>query len=59
MEQYQRNEPPKKPFRAFVTRRYFENRDEYESFGQKQPYTFSEYVWGNISQLRKDYRANK
>jgi len=54
-----KQQPPKKPFRAFVTSRYYENRDEYEGFGQKQPYTFAEYVWGNISQLRKDYRATK
>jgi hypothetical protein len=51
--------PPKKPFRAFVTNRYYENRDEYEGFGQKQPYTFSEYVWGNISQLMADYRLTR
>ena len=51
--------PPKKPFRAFVTSRYYENRDEYEGFGQKQPYTFSEYVWGNISQLRADFRLTR
>ena len=56
MEQFKELHPPMKPFRAFVTRRYFENRDEYETYNQKQPHTFKEYVWANMSQLRKEYR---
>ena len=47
---------PKKPFRAFCSNQYFENRDEYESAGQTQPHSFAEYVWSNISLLREKYR---
>ena len=46
----------RKPFRAFVTRMYYENRDEYESCGQVQPHTFDEYLKANISQLMAKYR---
>jgi len=45
-----------KPFRGFCWTQYFENRDEYDSFGQLQPYSFDEYVRMNISVLKKKYR---
>jgi hypothetical protein len=45
-----------KPFRAFITNQYYENRDEYESAGQRQPYTFEEYVAKNILNLKTKYR---
>ena len=47
---------PLKPFRAFVTSQYYANRDEYDSCGQTQPYTFDEYVRENISALKARYR---
>ena len=47
---------PKKPFRAFCSNMYFENRDEYDSCGQRQPHTFREYVRENISLLKEKYR---
>ena len=50
------NPAPKKPFRAFCSNMYFENRDEYDSCGQRQPYTFREYVFENISLLKEKYR---
>lgn len=46
----------RRPFRAFVTNEYYANRDEYDSVGQTQPYTFDEYVWRNISALKAKYR---
>jgi hypothetical protein len=46
-------------FRAFVTNRYYENRDEYHSIGQQQPYTFAEYYRNNINDLRKSFRLHK
>ena len=46
-------------FRAFVTNQYFENRDEYESYGQKQPHTFEQYVRDNLDYLRKEFKKNK
>ena len=47
---------PRKPFRAFVTNQYYENREEYESCGQPQPHTFEEYVSKNILELKAKYR---
>jgi hypothetical protein len=47
---------PRKPFRAFVTNQYYENREEYLSCGQTQPYTLEEYVRKNISLLKEKYR---
>jgi hypothetical protein len=44
-------------FRAFVTNQYYANRDEYDSAGQQQPYTFAEYVQQHLSLLKQDYRA--
>ena len=43
-------------FRTFVTNQYYANRDEYDSCGQQQPYTFEEYVRKNISLLKQKYR---
>jgi len=47
---------PLKPFRAFITNQYYENRDEYESSGQTQPHTFEQYVAQNIRALKAKYR---
>ena len=47
---------PKKPFRAFCSNMYYENRDEYDSCGQQQPHSFAEYVWENISLIKEKYR---
>ena len=43
-------------FRAYVTNQYYANRDEYDSVGQTQPYTFEEYVQQHMVQLRLDYK---
>jgi len=50
---------PYKPFRAFISNKYYENRDEYQSFGQQQPYTFEEYVKNNLSLLKEKYRLTR
>ena len=44
-------------FRAFVTNQYYANRDEYDSAGQQQPYTFAEYVQQHLSLLKQQYRS--
>ena len=46
-------------FRAFVTRAYYANRDEYHSAGQQQPYTFEQYTSNNMKQLRRDFKLHK
>ena len=46
----------RKPFRAFCSNKYYENRDEYESCGQTQPHTFEQYLKANISALMTEYR---
>ena len=46
-------------FRAFVTNEYYANRDEYHQVGQKQPYTFEEYVRQNIDLLKEKYRLTR
>ena len=46
-------------FRAFVTNRYWANRDEYDAYHQQQPYTFDEYASNNLQQLRKDFKLHK
>ena len=48
-----------KPFRAFLWNQYHENRDEYEGYGQTQPWTFEEYVRTNISALRAKFRLTR
>ena len=45
-----------KPFRSYVTQRYYDNRDEYDSVGQTQPYTLEEYYQQNKRDLKHDYR---
>ena len=52
---------PFKPslFRAFVTNKYYENRDEYHSIGQEQPYAFEQYYRNNINDLRKSFKKHK
>ena len=46
-------------FRAFVTRAYYANRDEYDDVGEQQPYTFEQYASNNLTQLRKDFKLHK
>jgi len=46
-------------FRSFVTIQYYKNRDEYDSYMQKQPHSFEEYVRGNITTLKKKFREFK
>ena len=43
-------------FRSYVTNKYYENRDEYDSAGQRQPHTFEQYVQNNLELLKKQYR---
>jgi hypothetical protein len=47
---------PRKPFRAFCSNMYYQNRDEYDSCGQTQPHTFEQYLKENISLLKEKYR---
>ncbi len=46
-------------FRAFVTNKYYANRDEYHDVGEEQPYTFAEYYRSNIADLKKSFRKHK
>ena len=46
----------KRPFYAFCSNQYYENRDEYDSCGQQQPFSFREYLIKNISLLKAKYR---
>ena len=46
-------------FRSFVTIQYYENRDEYDSVGQTQPYSFEQYVSDNISDLKEKFRLTR
>ena len=46
-------------FRSFVTSKYYENRDEYDSIGQTQPHTFEQYVSDNLSLLKEKFKKNK
>jgi hypothetical protein len=48
-----------KPFRSFVTQRFWANKDEYEGYGQTQPHTMAEYYHKNKSQLMADYRLTR
>jgi len=43
-------------FRTFVTNQYYANRDEYDSVGQQQPYTFEQYVQQHLAQLKQDFK---
>ena len=49
----------KRAFRAFVTNQYYANRDEYDSVGQQQPYTFEQYVQQHLAQLKQDFKQDK
>ena len=46
-------------FRAFVTNKYYENRDEYAMHGQRQPHSFDEYWRKNLGLLKDLYRGDK
>jgi hypothetical protein len=46
-------------FRAFVTNQYFENRDEYDSVGQRQQHTFEAYVQENLSMLKAQFKQQR
>ena len=46
-------------FRAFVTRAYYANRDEYDDVGEQQPYTFEQYVQQHLAQLKQDFKLDK
>ena len=46
-------------FRAFVTNQYYANRDEYDSVGQQQPYTFEQYVQQHLAQLKQDFKQDR
>ena len=45
-------------FRAFVTNQYYANRDEYDTVGGTQPYTFEQYVRSHMQQLKHQYRCH-
>jgi hypothetical protein len=44
-------------FRVFVTDQYYANRDEYDSVGETQPYTFEQYVRSHMSMLKAQWRS--
>jgi hypothetical protein len=46
-------------FRLFVNNMYYKNKDEYDSIGLPQPYTFKQYVQNNLSMLKTMFRAFK
>ena len=45
-----------RPFRAFVNRVYWENRDEYDAYGQTQPWTVEQFYLAHKRELRKRFR---
>ena len=48
----------KQLFKTFVTHKYYENRDEYDSSGQRQPYSdLKQYVTANLSLLKSLFKA--
>tara|TARA_B110000503_G_scaffold94862_1_gene142825 strand:+ start:891 stop:1079 length:189 start_codon:yes stop_codon:yes gene_type:complete len=48
-----------RPFRSWVVQQYYANRDEYDSAGQTQPYTFEQY-WHNYAKLlQQQYREQQ
>jgi len=51
--------PKAKPFRAFCSDQYYNNRDEYFAYGQDQPYTMEEYVRTHMGLLKEQYRAKR
>jgi len=40
------------------TWKYYENRDEYDSAGQRQPHTFKEYVSANLAMLKSLFKQS-
>jgi hypothetical protein len=48
-----------RPFRIFVTNKYYENRDEYHSWGLEQPYSLEEYIRKNLKLLKQLYREEQ
>jgi len=48
-----------RPFRIFVTNKYYENRDEYASMGQEQPHSLEEYIKSNLKLLKQLYREER
>jgi len=51
--------PVAKPFRAFCSDQYYNNRDEYFAYGQDQPYTMEEYGRTHRQLLKEQYRAKR
>lgn len=51
--------PKAKPFRAFCSEQYYNNRDEYFAYGQDQPYTMEEYIRANMGLLKQLYRGQR
>ena len=43
-------------FRVYCTNQYYANRDEYDGYGQVQPWSFEEYVKDNLAQLKEGFR---
>jgi len=48
-----------RPFRAFANTMYWENRREYEGYGQTPPYTFDEYWRDNRLLIINRYRKKE
>ena len=42
-----------------MTNQYYANRDEYDSVGQQQPYTFEQYVQQHLAQLKQDFKQER
>ena len=54
------NQPlPKRGFRLYCTQQYYTNRDEYEAVGQTQPWSFREYVKGNLQDLKREFKLQE
>ena len=51
--------PKAKPFRAFCSEQYYNNRDEYFAYGQDQPYTMEGYIRANMGLLKQLYRGQR
>lgn len=45
-----------RPFRAFVNLIYWENRREYDCWGQTQPHTIEQFYLAHKRELRKRFR---
>lgn len=44
-------------FRLYVTNQYYANRDEYDSVGETQPWSFDEYVQLHLPMLKAQWRS--